>query len=91
MPRIPTFKTTDVAGNTMEINDNEDKTKFFAKNFFPPPPEQQEANEPQYKYSNPLPDPQPPDKQQLEKIICRLTIQGPRARRHTKHSTSKML
>lgn len=37
-PRIPTIKTRDEEGNTMEVNDNEDKAKVFAKAFFSPPP-----------------------------------------------------
>jgi hypothetical protein len=71
-PRIPTIKTKDEQGNTIEVNDNEDKAKVFAKAFFPPPPGQQAEEAEPYIYPDPLPDPQPPDKTQLEKAIRKL-------------------
>ena len=73
MPRIPTIKTTDEAGNDVEINDNKDKAKTFAKAFFPDPPPPQAAEETPAIYPIPLPDPLPPEKQQLERVIRKLS------------------
>lgn len=68
-PRIPTIKTRDEEGNTMEVNNNEDKAKVFAKAFFSPPPRLHEENVAPTAYPEPLPDPPPPDKRQIKKII----------------------
>ena len=72
MPRIPTLKTKNVEGDEIEINDNEDKAKVFAKTFFPPPSERQAEDEPPQVYPDPLPDPPPPSKSQIEGDIRRL-------------------
>ena len=75
MPRIPTIKTKDEAGSDVEINDNKEKAKMFTKAFFPdpPPPVPQAAEETPAIYSIPLPDPLPPEKQQLERVIRKLS------------------
>jgi ribonuclease HI len=72
LPRIPTIKARDDEGNILELNDNADKARVFAKTFFPPPPQQDEDVAP-YDYPDPLPDPQPPDKPQIERAIRRLS------------------
>ena len=79
-PRIPTLKTKNEAGITIEVNDNEDKAKAFVKAFFPPPPAQPAQADLQEDYPAPLPDPPPINKQQIEKVICRLSpykVPGP--------------
>ena len=74
MPRIPTLKTKNEEGIKVEINTNEDKAKIFAKTFFPPPPPiQQDPEATQDDYLDPLPDPPPPDKEQIESAIRRLS------------------
>ena len=72
-PRIPTIKTRDEEGREVEINDNEEKAKVFAKQFFPPPPIPHEMDNAQQEYPDPLPDPAPPDKSQIERIIRKLS------------------
>ena len=72
VPRIPTIKVRDGNGNTQEINDNKEKAEVFSKTFFPPPPATQEGNNIAYDYPAPLPEPQPPEKSQLEKVIRKL-------------------
>ena len=72
VPRIPTIKTRDNNGNTLEINDNKDKANIFSKTFFPPPPALQEGDEAIHEYPAPLPEPPPPDKDQLAKVIRKL-------------------
>ena len=79
-PRIPMLKTKNEAGENIEVNDNEDKAKVFAKVFFPPPPAQPAQAAPQDDYPAPLPDPPPINKQQIEKVIRRLSpykVPGP--------------
>lgn len=46
--------------------------KIFVKLFFLLLPEQQEEDKDNYKYPDPLPDPPPLDKTQLERVIWRL-------------------
>ena len=41
LPRIPTINARNEEGVVVEVNDNEDKAKLFAKAFFPLPPQQQ--------------------------------------------------
>ena len=71
-PRIPTLVTKDEQDNEVETNDNENKAKLFAKTFFPPPPELN-ANDISQEYPAPLPDPPHPDKNQIERIIRKLS------------------
>jgi hypothetical protein len=73
MPRIPTIKVRNHAGREVEVNDNEDKAKVFAKAFFPEPPAQLEDEDDPEEYPDPLPDPPAPDKRQIEKAIRRLS------------------
>jgi ribonuclease HI len=72
-PRIPTIKVNDHEGRALEVNDNEDKAKIFAKVFFPPPPEQPVEEDEVEEYPDPLPDPPLPDKRQVETAIRRLS------------------
>lgn len=72
IPRIPTIKTKDEEGREVEINNNEDKAKAFAKTFFPPPPAQPEDEDAPYDYPAPLPDPPLPNITQIEKVIRKL-------------------
>ena len=54
--RIPTLKIMDEQGIDLYINDNGDKAKSLAKNFFPTSPEQPVERD-QADYPEPLPDP----------------------------------
>ena len=79
-PRIPTLKVKNDNGTTTEVNDNEEKAKTFAKTFFPPPPAQAEQDAQQDAYQDPLPNPPPPNIQQIERIIKKLSpykVPGP--------------
>ena len=79
-PRIPTLKVKNDDGTTTEVNDNEEKAKTFAKTFFPPPPAQAEQDAQQEAYQDPLPNPPPPNIQQIERIIKKLSpykVPGP--------------
>jgi hypothetical protein len=72
-PRIPTIKVNNHEGRTVEVNDNDDKAKIFAKAFFPPPPEQHDEEDDQEDYPDPLPDPPLPNKNQVEAALRRLS------------------
>ena len=70
-PRIPTLKTTGPNGE-QELNTNEEKAKIFATTFFPPPPAN--VNIPDnYEYPEPLPDPNPITKRQVQNQLKRLS------------------
>jgi hypothetical protein len=72
LPRIPTIRVRDAEGREIEINDNEDKAKFFVKSFFPPPPAAQEDDIAVYDYPEPLPNPPLPDRARIERTIRKL-------------------
>ena len=69
--RIPTIRARNENGEETATNDNEEKARIFAKAFFPPPPNGIDVNAVQV-YPDPLPDPPPPTKQQIERTIRRL-------------------
>jgi len=71
-PRIPTLRTHNAEGEAVEINNNEDKAKLFARTFFPPPPPRSTVPE-GFVYPEPLPDPPQITKAQIERQICRLS------------------
>ena len=71
-PRIPTLKSKNEQGNDITINNNNDKAKIFAKIFFPPPPQVPAAQE-QHEYPEPLPDPPPISKEQVQTHIAKLS------------------
>ena len=74
LPRIPTTKIRDDMGTEQCINNNEDKARAFAGEFFQPPPlQEQEVEEDPYEYPDPLPNPLPPSKEYLKRIIKRLS------------------
>ena len=71
MPRIPTLRTKNEDGAEIEVNDNKDKAKLFAKTFFPAPPANPAEALPQ-EFPEPLPNPPPLDKAQIERAIRKL-------------------
>ena len=71
-PRIPTLKSKNANGETVEINDNQAKATLFAETFFPPPPATPSIP-PRYEYPIPLPDPPPITRNQIERQIRRLS------------------
>jgi len=71
-PRIPTLKVKNNRGEEIEVNDNRDKAKYFAKTFFPPPP-RTSAVPTQHEYPQPLPDPPAITKTQIAEQISRLS------------------
>jgi hypothetical protein len=73
MPRIPTIKIRNAEGVEVEINNSEEKARTFTKQFFPPLPVCQGMDNTQQEYPDPLPDPEPPDKNQIEGIISKLS------------------
>ena len=90
-PRIPTLKTKDVNGNTISINNNEDKAKILVETFFPPPPPPSTTRSRTLRIPRTPAGPpahikrtsSPPDQQALP-------IQGVRPRQHTQHRPPKM-
>jgi len=71
-PRIPTLKVTDPEGNITEVNTNDGKAKAFAESFFPDPPLTSSVP-PDFEYPDPLPDPPPITRKQIEAQIHRLS------------------
>ena len=71
-PRIPTLKIKDDTGQTRTINDNEEKSRTFARTFFPPPPPQR-ANQEHFEYPAPLPDPPQITTEQVHRHIAKLS------------------
>jgi len=71
-PRIPTLKLVDPDGRGREINTNDDKAKAFSDAFFPKPP-QTSSVPAEYDYPEPLPDPPPITREQIETQIRRLS------------------
>ena len=72
MPRIPTQRTENEEGVETEVNDNKDKARLFAKTFFPAPPVNPAEEEVPQEYPEPLPNPPPLDKAQIDQAICKL-------------------
>jgi hypothetical protein len=70
--RIPTIRTRNAEWEETATNDNEEKAIIFTEAFFHPPPIGIALNAEQEDYPDPLPDPPPPTKQQIEKMIWRL-------------------
>ena len=71
-PRIPTLKIKDDTGLTKTINDNEEKSRIFAKTFFPPPPPQT-ADQEHFDYPAPLPNPPQISDEQVQRHIAKLS------------------
>ena len=71
-PRIPILKIKDEQGTNVCVNDNGDKAKSFAKNFFPTPPEQP-VEQDQADYPEPLPDPPQLTPSQIQQHITKLS------------------
>ena len=55
-PRIPTLKVKGPNGVEVQVNNNEEKARIFAKLFFPPSPPTPDSHE-NFDYPEPLPDP----------------------------------
>ncbi|KAF9538302.1 hypothetical protein CPC08DRAFT_651493, partial [Agrocybe pediades] len=71
--RIPTLKETDQVTNTATlIDNNDDKARAFAKNFFPPKPDISTVPE-NYEYPPPLPNPPNIETKQIREQIERLS------------------
>ena len=72
-PRIPSLKTRNEQGEIVNISNNENKAKAFAKSFFLPPPPPQPKDQEQFDYPEPLPNPPQVTTEQIQRHIAKLS------------------
>jgi hypothetical protein len=71
-PRIPTLKVKGPNSVEVQVNNNEEKARIFAKLFFPPPPPALDSYK-HFDYPEPIPDPPQVSVGQILRHIAKLS------------------